>query len=248
MLPRLTFIRVFPVNLLMGYLLAGYLLVAYLLVGTALLVVSQFSFADEVYIRDTLYVPLRGGESTKHRIIHRGISSGTPLERLQINEQTGFTRVRTADGLEGWLQTQYLVDEPIASTQLDEMKSEMRSLDTQHQQTLLSLKETREAKETLTREQENLADQNVRLVEDLATITTLSGNVIAIDEQNKQMSEERDVLLQEINDLNELTAALSDDRAQQWFLRGAGAVLIGLLFGFWLGRRVYHKRYNGGWV
>jgi SH3 domain protein len=128
------------------------------------------------------------------------------------------------------------------------MKSEMRSLDTQHQQTLLSLKETREAKETLTREQENLADQNVRLVEDLATITTLSGNVIAIDEQNKQLSEERDVLLQQINDLNELTDALSDDRAQQWFLRGAGAVLIGLLFGFWLGRRVYHKRYNGGWV
>ena len=58
MLPRLTFIRVFPINLLMGYLLA-----AYLLVGTALLAVSQFSFADEVYIRDTLYVPLRGGES-----------------------------------------------------------------------------------------------------------------------------------------------------------------------------------------
>jgi SH3 domain protein len=203
-------------------------LTAYLLVGTALLAVSQFSFADEVYIRDTLYVPLRGGESIKHRIIHRGIKSGTPLERLQINEQAGFTRVRTADGLEGWLQTQYLVDEPIASTQLDDMKSEMRSLDTQHQQTLLSLRDAKAVKETLTREQENLADQNARLVEDLATITTLSSTVIAI--------------------LNELTDALSDDRAQQWFLRGAGAVLIGLLFGFWVGRRVYHKRYNGGWL
>ena len=243
MLPRLTFIRVFPINLLMGYLLAGYLLV-----GTALLAVSQFSFADEVYIRDILYVPLRGGESTKHRIIHRGIRSGTPLERLQINEQTGFTRVRTANGLEGWLQTQYLVDEPIASTQLDDVKSEMRSLDTLHQQTLLSLRAAKEAKETLTREQQNLADHNARLVEDLATITTLSGNVIAIDEQNKQLSEERDVLLQEINDLNELTDALSDDRAQQWFLRGAGAVLIGLLLGFLLGRRIYHKHYNGGWL
>ncbi len=154
MLPRLTFIRVFPANLLMGYLLAGYLLVAYLFVGTALLAVSQFSFADEVYIRDILYVPLRGGESTKHRIIHRGIRSGTPLERLEINEQTGYTRVRTADGLEGWLQTQYLVDEPIASTQLDDVRSEMRSLDTQHQQTLLGLREAKEAKETLTREQQ----------------------------------------------------------------------------------------------
>ena len=67
MLPSLNFIRAFPVNLLMGYLLAGYLLV-----GTALLDVSQISFADEVYLRDILYVPLREGESTKHRIIHRG--------------------------------------------------------------------------------------------------------------------------------------------------------------------------------
>ncbi|MBT5724862.1 MAG: TIGR04211 family SH3 domain-containing protein, partial [Gammaproteobacteria bacterium] len=161
---------------------------------------------------------------------------------------TGYTRVRTADGLEGWLQTQYLVDEPIASTQLDEVKSEMRSLDKQHQQTLLSLRETREAKESLTREQENLSDQNARLVEDLATITTLSGNVIAIDEKNKQLSEERDALRQQIIDLNELTDALSDDRAQQWFLGGAGVLLIGLLLGFWLGRRIYHKRYNGGWL
>ncbi|MBT3625257.1 MAG: peptide-binding protein, partial [Gammaproteobacteria bacterium] len=94
MLSRLTFARVFPINLL----------ICCLLVSSALLAVSQFSFADEVYIRDMIYVPLRGGESTKHKIIHRGIRSGTPLERLQTNEQTGYTRVRTADGLEGWLQ------------------------------------------------------------------------------------------------------------------------------------------------
>lgn len=238
MFPRLTFIGVFPINLIMGYLL----------VSTPLLTVSQFSFADEVYIRDMVYVPLRGGESTKHRIIHRGISSGTPLERLQVNEETGYTRVRTADGLEGWLQTQYLVDEPIARTQLDEMKAKVRSLETRHQQTLLSLREIREAKEALTRKQENLTDQNARLLKELTTITTLSGNVIAIDEQNKQLGEERDVLRQQIDDLNELTDTLSNDRAQQWFLRGVGAVLIGLLLGFWVARRIYHKRYNGGWL
>ena len=238
MFPRLTFIGVFPINLIMGYLL----------VSTPLLTVSQFSFADEVYIRDMIYVPLRGGDSTKHRIIHRGIRSGTPLERLQVNEETGYTRVRTADGLEGWLQTQYLVDEPIARTQLDEMKAEVRSLETRHQQTLLSLREIREAKESLTRKQENLTDQNARLLKELTTVTTLSGNVIAIDQQNKQLGEERDVLLQQIDDLNELTDTLSNDRAQQWFLRGAGAVLIGLLLGFWVARRIYHKRYHGGWL
>ena len=243
MLLTLSFIQVSLVNLLKGHLLLGFLLI-----GTALLTISEFSFADEVYVRDTLYVPLRRGESAEHRIIHRGIKSGTPLERLETNEKTGFTRVRTDNGLEGWLQTQYLVDEPIASTQLKGVKSDMQSLDTKHQQTLLSLKEAKKAQETLTRAQENMAGQNALLVEDLAKITALSGNVVVIDEQNKQLSEDREVLLQKIKDLNELTDALSDDRAQQWFIRGAGAVLIGLLFGFWLGRRMYHRRYNGGWT
>ena len=231
MLLRLNFLGVFLVNSLTGYLL----------VGMALLTISPFSFADEAYIRDTLYVPLRGGQSSEHRIIHRGIKSGTPLERLETNEQTGYTRVRTGKGLEGWLLTQYLVDEPIASTQLDIVKSELQSLDTKHQQTLLSLKEVKEARKVL-------ADQNELLAEDLATITTLSANVVVIDEQNKRLSEERDVLLQKIKNLNELTNALSDDRAQQWFLLGAGVILIGLLFGFWLSRRIYHKRYSGGWA
>jgi len=231
MLPRLNFIRPFLVDWLMGYLL----------VGTTLLTTSQFSLADEAYIRDTLYVPLRGGESSEHRIIHRGIKSGTLLERLETNEQTGYTRVRTSKGLEGWLLTQYLVDEPIASTQLDRVKSELQSLDKKHQQTLLSLKEAVE-------EREVLADQNALLTEDLATITTLSANVVVIDEQNKRLSEERDILLQEITDLNELTDVLSDDREQQWFLRGAGIILIGLLIGFWLSRRIYHKRDSGGWA
>ena len=231
MLLRLNFLGVFFVNSLIGYLL----------VGMALLTISPFSFADEAYIRDTLYVPLRGGESSEHRIIHRGIKSGTPLERLETNEQTGYTRVRTGKGLEGWLLTQYLVDEPIASTQLHIVRSELQSLDTKHQQTLLSLKEAK-------KERKVLADQNALLAEDLATITALSANVVVIDEQNKRLSEERDVLLQKIKNLNELTNALSDDRAQQWFLRGAGVILIGLLFGFWLSRRIYHKRYSGGWA
>ena len=64
----------------------------------------------------------------------------------------------------------------------------------------------------------------------------------------RRLHEDRDALLQEIKDLNELTEALSDDRAQEWFLRGAGTVLLGLLFGFWVGRRIYNKRSSSSWA
>jgi SH3 domain protein len=243
MLPRLTFSSVLLVNLL-----TSPLLMVKMLMVTMFLATSQIAFADEVYVRDTLYVPLRGGQSNEYRILHRGLKSGTPLQRLETNEETGYTRVRMDDGLEGWLQTQYLVDEPIASTLLDSVKSEMATLDAKHQQTLLSLREANEANEALAMAQQSLADQNASLVEDLDTITTLSANVVAIDEQNKQLNEDRDALLEEIKELNELTEALSDDRAQEWFLRGAGTVLLGLLFGFWVGRRIYNKRSSSGWA
>ena len=210
--------------------------------------IASNAFADTVYIRDTLYVPLRGGESSEHRILHRGLKSGTALERLEINDDTGYSRVRTNSGIEGWLQTQYLVEEPVASTQLDSISEQLETLQAQHQQTLLQLHESRdsqdeisETRDTLTAEKENLSQQLQRLKE-------LSANVISIDEENKQMSANQKVLLQQIDELNADNDALSSDRAQDWFLRGAGTLLTGLLLGFWIARRIYRSRNTGGWA
>ncbi|MEX1236901.1 MAG: hypothetical protein WD994_01390, partial [Pseudomonadales bacterium] len=50
-----------------------------------LLLVPALSAAATVYIRDTLYVPLRGGQSSEYRILHRGVKSGTPLELIEEN-------------------------------------------------------------------------------------------------------------------------------------------------------------------
>ena len=81
-----------------------------------LLVLSQCVAADTVYVRDEIYVPLRGGQSTEHRILHKGIRSGTSLNRMEINEDSGYTHVKLENGLEGWIQSQYLSEEPIAKT------------------------------------------------------------------------------------------------------------------------------------
>lgn len=204
--------------------------------------------AETVYIRDTLYVPLRGGQSIEHRILHRGLQSGTELERLEVNDETGYSRVRTQGGLEGWLQTQYLVEEPIASTQLEGVETKLEQLEAEHQQTLLRLREANETTETVSGNQALLNDENSTLREELEALTALSSNVVAIDEENKRLAVDRQDLLGEIEALNRQNQSLSDDRAQEWFLRGAGTVLIGLLFGFWVGRRIYSRRTASGWT
>lgn len=219
-----------------------------LVIASCLVATVAQVHAETVYIRDTLYVPLRGGQSIEHRILHRGLQSGTELERLEVNDETGYSRVRTQGGLEGWLQTQYLVEEPIARTQLEGVEAKLEQLEAEHQQTLLRLREANETTETVSGNQALLNDENSTLREELEALTALSSNVVAIDEENKRLAVDRQDLLGEIEALNRQNQSLSDDRAQEWFLRGAGTVLIGLLFGFWVGRRIYSRRTASGWT
>lgn len=216
-----------------------------LLIG---LVVSSAASAETVYIRDTLYVPLRGGQSQEHRILNRGLRSGTALERLEENEETGYSRVRTSEGLEGWLQTQYLVEQPIASTRLDDLQAQLDELEARHQQTLLRLREANEAGETLSSNTSSLAEANAALQQELDELKALAADVIAIDEENQRLNEERDTLQAEIDHLSNRNSSLLDDQTQRWFLTGGGTVLIGLLFGFWVGRRIYQRRSASGWA
>ena len=46
---------------------------------TVLLTLSGQLFAETRYISDKVYVPLRVGDGSKYRIVHRGLPSGTKL-------------------------------------------------------------------------------------------------------------------------------------------------------------------------
>jgi SH3 domain protein len=69
------------------------------------------TLAETVWLRDVLYVNIRTGPSNNNRILQT-ITSGTRMEVLEKPEDVDFYRVRTEDGLEGWIPSQYLVTEP----------------------------------------------------------------------------------------------------------------------------------------
>jgi SH3 domain protein len=203
--------------------------------------------SDTVYIRDILYVPLRDGQSVEYRILHRAVRTGTKLERLESNKDTGYSRVRMSDGLEGWLQSQYLVKDPVARDLLVKVEQELGKLKNRHQQTLIELEEFTSREAYITESNTSLQSKNDALTDELNNLTALAANVIAIDEQNKQFIEEHDSLLNEIDALFVANQSFQDTSNQQWFLRGAGIILVGLLIGFWTSRKLYNKRSSTGW-
>ena len=224
------------------------LLLLFLLLSSATMIPSERVYADEVYIRDILYVPLRGGQSTEHKILHKGLKSGTILERLETNEETGYTRIRTDDGLEGWLKSQYVAETPIAQVQLETLKTEMRILNSRYQQTLLELATAKNTEKTMAVEYDSLKNKSITVSKNLEEITKLSKDAIATGELNKQLQRDKDTLLGDIKSLKASTDAISERQAKEWFILGAGAVLSGLIFGFWVGRRVYNKNHQNGWA
>lgn len=219
------FVRGILLNLLCGSMLAA----------------SWSATADTVFIRDTVYVPLRGGQSSEHRILHRGLKSGTPLERLVTNPESGYTRVRTEGGLEGWIQTQYLVEEPIAADRLAPVQKQVETLEAEHQQTLLRLREARDSLTAKTRQYEELQQEYTDL-------QALAGNVVTINDDNARLQQEMEDMAGQIALVRAQSSALEQSTSRDWFLAGGGTVIVSLLFGFWVARRIYQKRNTGGWA
>ena len=72
--------------------------------------VSSALIADAItqYVSDELVINLREGKGNEYKII-KMLRNGTPLNILEEAEQ--YLKVRTAEGLEGWVLKQYITSE-----------------------------------------------------------------------------------------------------------------------------------------
>ncbi|HSN71639.1 MAG TPA: TIGR04211 family SH3 domain-containing protein, partial [Steroidobacteraceae bacterium] len=105
------------------------------LLAALAMALAQPVYAETVFISDVLTVPLRSGPSLRHKILHAGLPSGTRLETLTEDPESGFTQVRLSDGTEGWVRSQYLTSDPIAKVQLAAANREIDNLRTQLEST-----------------------------------------------------------------------------------------------------------------
>jgi SH3 domain protein len=212
------------------------------------LIMSIISFqaqAETVFVQDVIYVPVRGGPSDEHRIIHRGLPSGTSLELIREEEGSGFSLVRLQNGTEGWIKTQYISPEPIARDRLRVQQQRYEAL----QQENANLQSSRDALEVtvarLEAEKNGISLQSNQLQGELDALTNLSANTVSINEENLRLQSRNQLLMEELDNLTQLNGHLVDARDQRWFLIGAATLLVGMLPGFWFARRIYNRRASG---
>ncbi len=199
------------------------------LAALASLSLTSVASADTRYISDRIHVPLRSGESIRHRIVHRGLPSGTRLELISENEETGYSKVKTKSGLEGYIQTQYLVSEPVARIQLIGARKELAALKSRNNALEDKLKAVQASDENTELKVQQLQEENQSLSEELAKIKRISANAVKLNSDNKTLIESNQRLKDQVDVLKTDNARLRSQYENDEFLNGAFAVVIGVL-------------------
>jgi SH3 domain protein len=196
-----------------------------------LLVLATAATAETRYVSDELVITLRTGKANTYQIL-RTLHSGTSLEVLEQSDK--YARVRTTDGLEGWVLAQYLTDTPIARERLKQAQQRLDKLQADNRQLQQSLSAVRQEKKTLQREQNALRGESEKLNKELAQLREVAARPIELDRQNSALNQRIQAMQRESDQLKADNQRLADRSQREWFLTGAGVLFGGILLGILL--------------
>ncbi|MDY6947850.1 MAG: TIGR04211 family SH3 domain-containing protein [Pseudomonadota bacterium] len=203
-----------------------------------LLVLGPMSaFAATMYISDELTVPLRRGPSNGHKIVNAALPSGLALEILGEDKAAGFTQVRTPNGTEGWVPTQYLSEQPIAKDRLAAATKRVEALEAQLKSVRDNYQDVRGARTEIEGRASELAKENQKLQTEIAEIRRVSATAITQFEENKQLKTDNASLQTQVTQLTDEVQDLKRNVMLRWLLCGGALVLIGLMLGAWIKSR-----------
>jgi len=200
--------------------------------STLLAGISLPSFAEDRYITDTIYIPLRADKDNQAAILKNALPTGTRLKLIREEEDANknkWAQVVTTDGIEGWIRSQNLVNEPTAAMKLEALTSgpsdvvDLQKQNISLKNELASLKATHES-----------------LVKEVDEIRKSPTSDINMEQENQNMNRinqllqtERDLLKAENDQLRK-----NDNYHQRIY--GGVLILAGVLLSFalqFLGKR-----------
>ncbi len=190
--------------------------------------------AESAYVTDQGEFNMRSGESTQHKII-RMLASGTEVEVIGKNAETGYSRIRLNDGTIGFILSRYLQNDPAARELLAEMRGRLDALQQEPDQIAALFSRLEKDHDVLMREYQVASERNLILEEELAELQYTSSNIVRINEERNQLQEDVANLTRTVGQLKQQNLSIRSGDNWQWFLTGGGVAGAGLLAGLILG-------------
>lgn len=205
------------------------------------LFVTNNAIAASAWVSDEFEITLRSGPSTSNAI-QLMVGSGMELEVLERDAETGYTRVRTPGGTEGWVLTRYLMNEPSAREQLRALSSQLSNANTRGSSLDTQLSSIRGEYESATSQIQALERDKAQLEQELAEIRRTAANVLTINEDNTRLREQLLNTEIRVDTVEEENRQLRSQTNYYWFVAGAGVLIFGALMGLILPRFKWRRR------
>jgi SH3 domain protein len=202
---------------------------------------SITAFGEPAWVSDQFEVMLRTGPSTNNAI-QLMVGSGAQLDVLEEDAESGYSKVVTGGGTEGWVLSRYLVAEPGAREQLETLARQLTSVNADGASVNSQLNALRDEYQDSKQAIGSLESEKTRLERELADIRRASANALAIDRQNKDLQQQLTDTEIQLSLLQQENDDLGSQTARNWFVTGALVVFGGVLLGLVLPRLKWQKK------
>ena len=195
--------------------------------------------AETQYVSDHLVITVRTGQGAQFQII-KTLESGEHVKVLETTD-TGYTRIETSDGVEGWVRSQYLAAEPVASEKLVRAEAQLLKTKTALDKIKESYAKLSKEHKALSQSQSALSSEKKQLDTELARLSEVARKPIILDKQNRLLQERNVTLEKDLQRLNQENHSLKDRSQREWFIAGAlvlfGGIFLGLIIPKLRGRK-----------
>lgn len=183
------------------------------------------AWAEIGYGVDDCRIIMRRGPATGFKIVQM-LRVGEEMKILKSDVKSGWDRVRSKAGLEGWVLHRFVSKEPPPKIQLERHKQARR----QAEEALVPLRLELEKLRKQVRSQEKLEAE-------LARIRSISKNTLDIERQKEALSKKVRNMKNEREELIDDNKFLKRQADTSFFLSGAMVLVVGLISGAVLSRR-----------
>ncbi len=199
------------------------------------------AMAETRYVSDRLEIQMRTGKGTKFRIM-RMLPSGTALEVLETDKENGYTRVRAPGGVEGWVLTRLLMKGQAARDKLADAEKRLARLELENRKLSSSFENMKKEKGGSDQERQQLSKENRKISQELENIRRTASSSLAIDAENRELKSRIVAYERQVQSLQQENSGLKDRTARDWFMVGAGVVILGMIIGLIIPRIRWRKK------
>lgn len=184
---------------------------------------------ETAYVTDILYVPIRSGATNQHRIVNKGLKSGSMLKVIETNSDNTWSKIRTSNGTIGWIQNQYLVKNQTAGLKLGsaEKKLSVNTKSLSAAKENINILTNKLNKETQSHEQCLVDKTSISL--DLQKIQSISSGAIEMDKRYQELLEQHQIIQTKYDTVLAENSGLRTDQRLSFLLYGAGLIMFGML-------------------